>query len=73
LRTCSDTFSRGNGNAGCHRLSRHRHDRPGELVPFWCALLHVSVDASIGDGQFIVLARTADGLVVGFQQVPDGK
>lgn len=46
---------------------------PGRLAPFWCALLDVEVDAVIGDGQFVVLSRTADGLTVGFQQVPDAK
>ena len=46
---------------------------PGQLAPFWCALLDVQVEESIGDGQFIVLSRTADGLTVGFQQVPEAK
>lgn len=46
---------------------------PEQLAPFWCALLDVTVDASIGDGQFIVLSKTADGLTVGFQQVPEAK
>ncbi len=46
---------------------------PGRLAPFWCALLDVEVDAVIGDGQFVVLSRTADGLTVGFQQVPEAK
>jgi predicted enzyme related to lactoylglutathione lyase len=36
---------------------------PQRLAPFWCALLDVNVDATIGDGQFVVL----------FQQVPDAK
>ena len=44
-----------------------------QLAPFWCALLDVQVEDSIGDGQFIVLSRTADGLTVGFQQVPESK
>jgi predicted enzyme related to lactoylglutathione lyase len=46
---------------------------PGRLAPFWCALLDVEVEAVIGDGQFVVLSRTADGLTVGFQQVPEAK
>jgi predicted enzyme related to lactoylglutathione lyase len=46
---------------------------PGRLAPFWCALLGVEVEESIGDGQFIVLSKTTDGLTVGFQQVPDAK
>ncbi len=43
------------------------------LAPFWCALLGVKVDATLGDGQFVVLSRAKDGLTVGFQQVPDAK
>ncbi len=46
---------------------------PSALAPFWCALLDVAVDATIGDGTFVVLAPTADGLTVGFQKVPEGK
>ena len=46
---------------------------PQRLARFWCALLDVHVDTTIGDGQFIVLAAAKDGLVVGFQQVPDVK
>jgi predicted enzyme related to lactoylglutathione lyase len=46
---------------------------PQQLTPFWCGLLAVQVEESIGDGQFIVLSKTADGLTVGFQQVPEAK
>jgi predicted enzyme related to lactoylglutathione lyase len=46
---------------------------PGRLTPFWCGLLGVAVETTIGDGQFVVLSKTADGLTVGFQQVPDAK
>jgi predicted enzyme related to lactoylglutathione lyase len=46
---------------------------PQQLAPFWCALLGVAIDANLGDGQFIVLARTDDGLTLGFQQVPEAK
>jgi predicted enzyme related to lactoylglutathione lyase len=46
---------------------------PPELARFWAALLDVQVDSNIGDGQFIVLSATSDGLVVGFQQVPEAK
>jgi len=46
---------------------------PQQLAPFWCGLLGVQVEESIGDGQFIVLSKTADGLTVGFQQVPEAK
>ena len=31
------------------------------------------MDATIGDGQFVVLSRAKDGLTVGFQKVPDAK
>lgn len=44
---------------------------PSALAPFWCALLDVTVDATIGDGTFVVLTPTADGLIVGSQKVPD--
>jgi predicted enzyme related to lactoylglutathione lyase len=46
---------------------------PQRLAPFWCGLLGVHVDTTIGGGQFVVLSRTEDGLTVGFQKVPDGK
>jgi predicted enzyme related to lactoylglutathione lyase len=46
---------------------------PVRLAPFWCELLDVTVGTAIGDGQFIVLTATKDGLVVGFQQVPEAK
>ena len=46
---------------------------PVRLAPFWCALLDVEIDATIGEGQFVVLSRTEDGLTIGFQQVPEAK
>jgi predicted enzyme related to lactoylglutathione lyase len=46
---------------------------PERLTTFWCAMLGVEVDSSIGDGQFIVLSPTKDGLTVGFQKVPEHK
>lgn len=46
---------------------------PERLTTFWCAMLGVEVDSSIGDGQFVVLAPTKDGLTVGFQRVPEHK
>jgi predicted enzyme related to lactoylglutathione lyase len=46
---------------------------PLRLAPFWCGLLGVEVDATIGDGQFVVLAKTSDGMTVGFQRVPEAK
>ena len=46
---------------------------PEQLTPFWCGLLDVDVDTTIGDGQFIVLSPTKDGLTIGFQRVPEAK
>jgi predicted enzyme related to lactoylglutathione lyase len=46
---------------------------PTALAPFWCALLDVGVDATIGDGEFLVLTPTASGLTVGFQKVSETK
>jgi len=46
---------------------------PERLAPFWCTLLEVTVDTTIGDGQFIVLSPSKDGLTIGFQRVPDAK
>ena len=46
---------------------------PERLAPFWCGLLATGVDVTIGDGEFLVLAPTEDGLTVGFQRVPEAK
>jgi predicted enzyme related to lactoylglutathione lyase len=46
---------------------------PERLAPFWCTLLEVTVDTTIGDGQFVVLSPAKDGLTIGFQRVPDAK
>jgi predicted enzyme related to lactoylglutathione lyase len=46
---------------------------PERLAPFWCGLLAVSVDATIGDGEFLVLSPAEGGLTVGFQRVPEAK
>jgi predicted enzyme related to lactoylglutathione lyase len=46
---------------------------PSALARFWCALLDVGIDATIGEGEFLVLCPTADGLTVGFQQVAEAK
>jgi predicted enzyme related to lactoylglutathione lyase len=46
---------------------------PSLLVPFWCGLLDVEVDTTIGDGQFVLLTPAPGGLMVGFQRVPDPK
>jgi hypothetical protein len=32
---------------------------PSLQVPFWCGLLDVEVDTTIGDGQFVLLTRSA--------------
>ena len=34
---------------------------PPELATFWCALLGVTVDATFGEGAFLVLSPTAGG------------
>jgi predicted enzyme related to lactoylglutathione lyase len=46
---------------------------PERLARFWCGLLDVGVEATIGDGQFVVLSAAKDGLTVGFQRVGEGK
>jgi hypothetical protein len=46
---------------------------PAVLARFWCGLLAVTVDTEIGDGEFLVLSPTEDGLTVGFQRVADAK
>jgi len=46
---------------------------PQRLAPFWCGLLDVTVDTTIGEGEFLVLSPTEDGLTVGFQRVQEAK
>jgi predicted enzyme related to lactoylglutathione lyase len=46
---------------------------PDRITPFWCALLGVEVESAIGDGQFVLLSPTGNGLTVGFQRVPEAK
>ena len=46
---------------------------PVRLAQFWCGLLDVGVETTIGDGQFVVLSATSDGLTVGFQHVAEEK
>jgi predicted enzyme related to lactoylglutathione lyase len=46
---------------------------PERLAPFWCGLLATGVGMTIGDGEFLVLSPTEDGLTVGFQRVPEAK
>ena len=40
-------------------ISRHRHHEPQPAGPFWCGLLDVEVDTTIGEGQFVLLTPTA--------------
>jgi predicted enzyme related to lactoylglutathione lyase len=46
---------------------------PGRLAPFWSALLGVQVDSELGDGAFLLLTPTEEGLILGFQRVPEAK
>jgi predicted enzyme related to lactoylglutathione lyase len=46
---------------------------PLALAPFLCALLDTAVDTTFGEGEFLVLSPTADGLTVGFQRVTEHK
>lgn len=46
---------------------------PGKLAGFWCALLDVQVDATLGDGQYVLLSKLPDGIRLTLQRVPDAK
>jgi predicted enzyme related to lactoylglutathione lyase len=46
---------------------------PNNLAPFWCGLLGVQVDTTIGEGEFVILSPTEDGVTLGFQRVPEAK
>ena len=46
---------------------------PQGLAPFWCSLLDVSVESTIGEGEFLVLTPASNGLIVGFQRVTESK
>lgn len=46
---------------------------PNGLAPFWSALLGVQVDSELGEGDYLLLAPTEEGLIVGFQRVPEAK
>ena len=46
---------------------------PDSVAAFWCDLLGVGVDTAIGDGEFLVLSPTEDGMTVGFQRVDEEK
>jgi len=38
---------------------------PERPARFWCGLLDVGVETTVGDGQFVVLSAAKDGLPVG--------
>ena len=46
---------------------------PQQLLPFWCGLLGVQVDATIGEGQYVILSLPTGGLRISFQRVPEPK
>lgn len=46
---------------------------PELITPFWCGVLDVRVRSTGGDGEFVVLTPTRDGLTVLLQQVPEPK
>jgi hypothetical protein len=46
---------------------------PAALARFWYGQLAVTVDTEIGDGEFLVLSPTEDGLTIGFQRVANAK
>ena len=46
---------------------------PNGLASFWSALLGVQVDSELGEGDDLLLAPTEEGLIVGFQRVPEAK
>jgi predicted enzyme related to lactoylglutathione lyase len=46
---------------------------PKALAPFWCGLLGVRMDTTIGEGEFLLLSATEEGLIVGFQRVSEVK
>ncbi|MGO8863123.1 MAG: VOC family protein [Acidimicrobiales bacterium] len=46
---------------------------PNGIAPFWCGLLGVHVDTTVGEGDFLILSPSVEGLIVGFQRVPEMK
>jgi predicted enzyme related to lactoylglutathione lyase len=46
---------------------------PERISPFWCGVLDVQVRSRPGDGQFVALTPTRDGLTVLLQRVPEPK
>jgi predicted enzyme related to lactoylglutathione lyase len=47
---------------------------PEALAPFWAKLLGVEIDGRVGDGDYVLLAPTGDGVpTVAFQRVPEPK
>ena len=43
------------------------------LARFWCELLGTQIDTEVGEGEFIVLATTAEGYSIVIQRVPELK
>ena len=47
---------------------------PEALAPFWARLLGVEIEGRVGDGEYVLLASTGDGVpAVAFQRVPEAK
>ena len=46
---------------------------PSRLAEFWCRLLGTQIETEVGQGDFIVLARTTEGYSLVFQRVPEVK
>jgi predicted enzyme related to lactoylglutathione lyase len=47
---------------------------PEALAPFWAKLLGVDISGRFADGEYVILARTGEGVpAVAFQRVPERK
>ncbi len=46
---------------------------PSGIAPFWSGLLGVQVGSELGEGDFLLLEPTEEGLIIGFQRVPEEK
>jgi predicted enzyme related to lactoylglutathione lyase len=47
---------------------------PEALAPFWAGLLGADIRGRVADGEYVLLARTGDGVpAVAFQRVPEAK
>jgi predicted enzyme related to lactoylglutathione lyase len=53
--------------------SRVTGSTPNGMAPFWRELPGVHVDTTTGNGEFVILSPTEDGLTIGLQQVPEAK